>query len=356
MKKTSLLLILIGLAGFLLACRHEAAQLEGPAGPFYDDYLYLTFGTHVHIIDVGDPADPEVVGTLNNGDRFTQDAWVVGRYLYVAQYSPSLNETSYGVFSLDEPAAPTHLRDLPSLGREGLFFYDGLGYEVETDRQALKVMDYSDPQQPQELGHAATTALGYTQVNDSYAMTAVYDWCSRASFCLSSVDFFQIEARGELRFVHTVPIDSRFNTRSFRLRGTELFYHLFEVLDPETTQSAIRVIDLAAPTHDNLVNSHVIAGNPHFLSDNLLLTQDYSLTNEFDLQLIDISDSRNFRPLGSFVLPGFPQKAILNGEILFLRYDLYGPDQRTVGESLYVVDLSDPLAPEPLADLLIWSR
>ena len=340
----------------IVACQEEAEPASGPAEPFYDHYLYLTFGNHVHILDIENPAEPQVTNILNNGDRVTMNTWVVGRYLYVAQYSPGFSESSYAVFSLEDPINPVHVRDLPSLGREGLFFYDGLAYEMEASRQALKVMDYSDPLQPKELGHADTAALGYTQVSGDFAMTAVYDWCSRASFCLSSIDFFEIEGRGDLRFVHTVPIDSRFNTRNFRLRGTELFYHLFEVLDPETSQSAIRVVDLAAPTHDNLANSFVIKGNPHFLSDDLLLSQDYSLTNEFDLYLFDISNSLNIQPLGSFVLPGFPHEAILANEILYIRYDAYSPDQQSIGEALFVVDLADPLVPQPMADRMIVPR
>ncbi|MCB8961310.1 MAG: hypothetical protein H6651_13425 [Ardenticatenales bacterium] len=353
MKKLGLLLTLFCLPTLLLACQKKPERTGGPAGPFYDHYFYQAFRDQLQIIDIADPANPVYLGNLNSNGRTAYNGWVAGRYLYVTEYDMATTAYQFGIYSLEDPEQPTLVRTLPTTNFNGLIFYDGLGYQIDAEQQLLRVMDYSDPLQPRELGAVANAEPGYPQVSGDYAMVADFDWCGRASMCLFSVNFFAIDGVGDLRFVQHVPIDTRQSSERFFLRGHELFYHAISIDDDLQFHSTVTVLDLSAPLENNLVGTHQVEGQPYYLSDSLLLVQAYSQTNIFNMQLYDSSDGANFIPLGNFDLPGYPFSAYLREELLYMRYNVYDEQQYSNGEALAVVDLTDPMAPEIIADLLV---
>ena len=343
---------LLVLTILLASCQEPPAPaLSGPAGPIYNGYLYLELQGELIIINIEAPERPYRVGQI----QFAHSRWgqpaIIGNHLVATRYDLNTYGEEHFIFDLSSPASPQHAATIPGSGDQSLGLYGYQGLMLNREAATITLLDFSDPVQVEQQAMVTTAATGHIRVSDGFASAANMGWCGRSP-CLASVDFFTWSTAGDLTFIHTVPLQGRINPQNFMIRETAFFYYEVEYL-PDSYRQVVRVVDLARPVHDNKIAEHEVAGWPLFLSETRLLVRESSQENEFRLRLLDISNSLAFDELGEFMIPGWPMKAVLDAETLYIAYTVYTGTQEASGLALYVLDISEPTGPIVLANVPI---
>ncbi len=179
------LLSLVAVLGLVLASHldtqavqpRENVELVGQiGGRSYDvavqgHYAYLGVGPRLVVLDVSNPAHPQLIGQTAVLPAIVRDVYVVDNYAYVAAGGAGLR-----VVDVSDPAVPLEVGTYkPPGGAEGI--YVAGKYAYVTDGYGLRVVDVSAPAVPLQVGGYDTPGLALdVYVAGGYAYVA--DWAS----------------------------------------------------------------------------------------------------------------------------------------------------------------------------------
>jgi hypothetical protein len=159
------------LAHWLVPCMHHYTQY-GPYMAVSGDRAYLVHeGTGLWIIDIADPADPNLLGFVDALGT-PRDVAVSGAYAFVGE------DTLYGswlrVIDVSDPSDPFELARCALVGWPGaVAVKDGYAYVTSERHLELSVIDISDPAHPVMVanpplghGHDLTVGESYLYIAD----------------------------------------------------------------------------------------------------------------------------------------------------------------------------------------------
>jgi hypothetical protein len=227
-----------------------------------DDLAYVGAGI-LSMINISDPTAPTLLGEVFVG-RQPQAFDVAGRYAYVLNFEEGLHivDISDAAFPVEAGIYPLPGNAL-ALAVDGAYAYVAIR-ERSGDRSTgtLKVLDLTDPTEPQEVGEWEAPGLGVEHI----AIT------------------------GDLLIV------------SVRVDAYVYDIMTLDISNPRTP------LPLGPYDEVHIVWDIEVAGSCAFVID-----QDRGL-----VVLLDVSDPKAPREIGQEVFPGFPQKLTVKGEFAYI--------------------------------------
>ena len=146
---------------------YEGVATGESAMAIYDNYLFASNGygpNVINILDISDPANAVIVGTI---DQYADKLKVFGSYLFAK------NGNELNIYRISVPENPVLLTTYSS-GWLSDFYFDGIYLYTAESADGLKIIDFSDPANPVEVGCYGVISCmnvnvqnGYAYVNDS---------------------------------------------------------------------------------------------------------------------------------------------------------------------------------------------
>ena len=134
------------------------AEGEGLGVTLDGSRLYLAAGgTGLFIIDISDPANPQHLGSCTTA-RFAFDVAIRGAFAYVADAGSGLS-----IIDVADPTQPQLLESyLPegSVTTSSVVIRDHLAYVSDTGFYGLRILDLTQPREPQQIGSCLTQRGG----------------------------------------------------------------------------------------------------------------------------------------------------------------------------------------------------
>jgi len=234
------------------------------------DTAYVGVGPRLVILDVSDPANPEVLGQSPVYPDFVQDVAVAGDpstalrqaqdtssgqvYAYVAAGNGGLR-----VVDVSDPAAPTEVGSYDPPGRARAVAVQGNYAYVAYDQRGLRIVDVSDPAAPAEVGfydrlsaQAVAVAGDYAYVTDLWG--------------LHIVDVSDPTAPTKVGYCQPPKSPFGSSVQSVAVAGNYAYVigikHYYK-----TSSGWLRIIDVTYPTHPTEVGFLSVSGHSVSLHD-----------------------------------------------------------------------------------------
>jgi hypothetical protein len=316
-------------------------------------YCYLTsWYWGLHIIDVSDPAYPQLVGSsyLLGGSR---DVVVSGAYAYVA------SET-FGLYILDvsDPDSPHVVGELNTSGSaQDVAVSDAYAYIADGDG-GLLVIDVSDPTAPWITGSVQMRGASHIAIDGPYAFVSSYHnersefiidvsepWAPVVlgrvggpgmSGAVALRDGHAYVAQIDLHIVDLTPLRFPGTIGHLETSGDVLQVEVSETYayvikeDP----SSLLVIDITNPASPWMVGSLEVTGDT-WRGMQVIANRAY-VVGYYAFWVIDISDPASLKIAGSVDLPNWGRAIAVVGELAYIANGEAG---------LQVIDISDPTSP-----------
>lgn len=255
-------------------------------------YAYVAAGD-LQIIDLSDPANPQLAGAYNvSGDK-TLAVAAAGNYAYVvgrATYDPTTKEHSGGglqVIDVSNPADPRRVGDCAGGSSASGVAVSGNYAYVAAGSAGLQIIDISVPARPQLVGGYGTKwSASAVAVSANHAYVA--SWCLDSGWQLQSFDISNpTEPRqvGSLKTSGTVSGLAVSENHSFLAAGWAGL-QVIDIGNPAKPQSA----GVCAITGANAV---AVLGNYAYVADSV-----------DGLLVIDITDPTHPQRLGGYSANG----------------------------------------------------
>lgn len=379
-----------------------------------DNYAYIAGGeTGLHVLDVSNPADPRRVGGYDTG---AWDVAVVGHYAYIAggrwdgdDFSAAwIYRDALSIVDITDPARPqrvggydigAHVRHVVVSGQ---FAYLAGGRWDETEqtyRDALTIIDISDPAQPLRVG---TYAGGYVQgvaVSGQYAYVAGGRWDGAARAYRDAMTIIDIRDPAQPRplaaydtggYFESVAVVGQYaylpdgsagiqvidvsnpvspqrvnvvktdgDAQRLALSGKYASVIQWEWSEFGADESRIHLLDLADPASPQIVGRYTTSGSAEHVAVSgtyayVLAARSAGIGGESygsstRLEVVDVSDPVNSQRVGQFDMGGYAWDLALWGDHAYVADGIGG---------LQVLDVSDPGMPERLGGLQIsgWAH
>ena len=217
-------------------------------------YVVGTGSGDLKIIDVADPSAPSLVGSVGVGGS-PLSVFVSGRYAYVTD----LSSDDLRIIDVSDPSAPSLAGSLPVGSSPNAVFVSGLyAYVVDSQSDDLKVIDVADPSAPSLTG---SLALGGVPLS--------------------------VFVSGRYAYV------------------------------TDTITDDLRVIDISDPSAPSLAGSLTLGGSPSsvFVSGRYAYVVDFGSD---DLKAIDVSDPSAPSLAGSLAIGGLPEAVAVSGRYAYV--------------------------------------
>jgi len=270
------------------------------------DYAFIGDRYDIQIIDISDPANPNIVEVVDVSNRRLT---ISGNYIYAA-FSPGLQ-----IIDVSDPLNPSILAPV-AFGPDA--------YDVEViDNKAfvgsddLYIVDVSNPLSPVVLGSTGSTSLSSVQGATAVGNTAyVVEYDN---------DFFSVDITDPTNplILDNVILNSTWNPRDVEVDGNYAFVaggwaglHVVDITDPA---NCFLVAQIELPSYAEAIN---IAGERAYIPNN------YG-----GLQVVDIRDPESPQIIGYIDTPGTVRGVCIDGSTAYLAADLAG---------LQIVDVSNP--------------
>ena len=238
------------------------------------NYAYVADGfSGLQVIDISDPSNPFIIGSIRFGWRFTVGVYVTGNYAYTVGHGLQ-------VIDISDPTNPRIVGSTDTPG--GAIYVVGNYAYVACGDTGLQVIDVSDPTNPNIVGSADTTSYAYgVCVAGNYAYVANYT---------SGLEV--IEISDPTNPVAVGSVDTPGIASDVYVVGNYAY-----VADND---SGLQVIDISDPTSPIIVGSAITHGGVRdvHISGN----RAYVAGDRF--QVIDISDPTSPIIVGFFYAPG----------------------------------------------------
>lgn len=374
-------------------------QLGGPsyAVEIQGDYAYVGVGVRLVVLDISDPSQPAVLGQSEVLQNFPLDIEVSGNHAYVTfatnpEFLVSIPDVA--ILDISDPAAPQLVGTHPMRGpanriavggnyayvTEGGIWLDAGGY---TD-SGLRILDVSDPAAPVEVGF-------YRILIPANSVEEVVDVQVVGGYAYVIANYYRAGGdKGELYILDlsnpTAPVQVGVLTglkRTTALAVAGNYVYIGDFSPDLTLSSAVRVVDVSNPAAPRQVGSHEVEG----------ITRDIVVAGDFlyfansrygsrdGLHVLNVSDPDNPRHVGIYDTPGTAMGIRVAGDYAFIADSAeglrvvnvaeltpiefignYDPGGFTLGllvvgelgyvadgyNGLRILDLSDPARPRPL--------
>jgi hypothetical protein len=286
------------------------------------DLVYLGSGGAILVLDVSDPAEPQLLSDNLHTDGHVRDLRYVGanQRLYVADWRTGLE-----IWDLQDPQNPELLSSVPVyyVGTEADFPTDGLivlgdHLYINANDARVHAFDISDPANPVDLGVQAGPFWYYIEDRDTDDVAAAGSYAYVAGSGLAK---FLIHADGILEKVgenlYTGGISCIEAQGSYVYGGVSESLGIFDV----------------SSYYPELVGSAAVSQG---LND-LALTGNFVVAvNRTGLFVFDVSTPQSPQQIASLSLPDEGYRVRLDGDVAYVAGE---------GAGLQVIDISDPYNP-----------
>jgi parallel beta-helix repeat protein len=351
---------------------HPASlQVVGQAGgairtvALQDGYAYVGVGLCLEVVDVSDPADPQVIARTSPFGHSVEDIAVSGTHAYVAAGGAGLR-----VVDLSNAEQPVEVGYWESPGyAEGVTISDGTAYLADGP-YGLRVIDVSDPQHPAEMGFAYETNYAFEVVvidEAAYIAAAgagllVADVSDPENpVALGSLDTpgyaYGVDVVGDTAYVADGWAGLHIMNVAVLAQPTSVgsFKTLGWVLDVDISNDTafiadavegISIIDVSDPA-----NPVELGGESFYTADRPSLVTSltvrgsvaYAVDYSQGLQLLDVSNPAQPANIGTLSPMGYGDDVVTSGDYAYVAAGPYG---------LQVVDVSSPDNPQELGSLV----
>jgi hypothetical protein len=148
----------------ILAGAYEVPENDpAHAMTYAGNYVYLGCTNGVRVIDISDPANPQLVGIYANFIGIS-DMAIAGQYAYLAVNSHGLGEDGLAILDVSNPISPTLVSlATPQFPASNLAIAGNYAYVTEADPgSGLHIFDITDPYHPAEAGSCDCAEGGLT--------------------------------------------------------------------------------------------------------------------------------------------------------------------------------------------------
>jgi hypothetical protein len=315
------------------------------------NYVYagLDSGGGLDVIDVSNPAQPQLVTNLNLGT--ISDLQIVGNYAYAISYNLGLV-----ILNITQPAQPTITSsNSPLCFAQGVSVVDHYAYVVGRCGGNLAVVDISSPTNPIVVGTVSTGGLGADKIavtnNTAYVGTwnnmVVVDVGNPTNpVVVTTLSGYVTRFAGDKAYVsdgyNLSVLDISTPTNPVQIAAYDLSDYLenFQIVSNlvyiANWQNGLTIVDISNPAQPHILSTYAaggesggvdVSGNLAFLSD-----------AKGGLQIFDVSNPVQPVPLGRYWTPsddGTWQNRVV-GNLDYVAYNSAG---------LRILDISDPTHP-----------
>ncbi len=281
------------------------------------DLVFLGSGGAVLVLDVSDPAEPQLVSDSLHTDGHVRDLRYVGanQRLYVADWRSGLE-----IWDLQDPRNPERLSSMPVYyaGTDADFPTDGLvvlgdHLYINANDARVHAFDISDPTDPVDLGVQAGPFWYYIEDRDTDDVAAAGGYVYVAGSGLAKYLIHAdgtLEKVGENLYNDITCVEAR---ESYAYAGVSQGLGVFDV----------------SYSYPDLVGSATVSQG---LND-LALTGNFVVAvNRTDIIVFDVSSPQSPQQIASLTLPDEGYRVRLDGDVAYVASE---------GAGLQVIDISD---------------
>lgn len=292
----------------------------------YAYYAYSYYGAAgLKIINIGDPANPEVVGGCESSG-WPFGVFVYGDYAYLAW-----GYTGVRIVHIADPANPTFVASFDTPGTAQRVFVSA-DYAYVADRDAgLQIFNVSDPINPVPAGsYQSPFYANDVWVSGTYAFlaTGVYGWGA-----YGDLEIIDVSDPGNPSLIEAYGGDAMVS-RVFASSNYAFFIY------SSLTGGGMKILDISDPHVPVLMFDHISSALPRAFS----IAGNQAIVNwgrklygwAARIETIDISDLQNPVHEGNYSVPDRAYDIFLSGNHVYVADDEAG---------LQIVDISDPAAP-----------
>jgi len=295
------------------------------------DYAYLASFREMRIVDITTPSAPVLVGTLPISPGYATSVGVSGDYAYLGRTS---TDNGFYVVDVTDPSAPAFVGDVQGFNVYEFVLDGALAYLCTSD---LRIVDISDPTNPEELVHIVTkgddvaVANGYAYLGGGHILTpevqVVELGVHAAPAPLGSygadldVDFHDFDAKGSIayavgktpvhdRVLHSIDLSTPSSLQMLDSLTLGQSTHLRDVsVDGGTAVIALgnlweddelHIVDVSAPSAMSVAGSTAVSPNIR----RTRVKGDYVYVTASGLRVFDISSPATPTQVGSITLSG----------------------------------------------------
>ncbi len=111
------------------------------------DYAYVTNDEGLHIVNITDPTDPNIIGLYVTPD-IAQSIFVSGTYAFIADHSGDAYSTNFLILDIVDPTNPTSIGNCSTFGIARDVAVKGNYAYVANDNSGLCIVDITNPASP----------------------------------------------------------------------------------------------------------------------------------------------------------------------------------------------------------------
>ncbi len=348
----------------LAACSTERVGQWGGASKtlaVQGDFAYVGIGAKLVVVDLSDPQEPTLVGSLLlNG--VAQDIAVSVQHVYVCTDGLSME-----IIDIFNPSQPTRVGEYVTVLAPARVVLQGQYAFVLSDNIGLQVVDVSTPQAPVLAGQFNMCCPTEMAIAGSYAyvrsdfQTILLDISEpTAPALVSTVNLggaMRMAAAGNLLYVLT---DSGAGFRVYGISNpaSPIFLGYELVPSPQAlvvvgnvvylaTYSGLVVLDVSDPANPEIVGE---SNGPEGLTDVALHEAQVVVTQQSGaVQVVDVSDPVSPQLEGQFRENARPRTVAISGTHAYLAGSVCAP-------ALQVLDIAEPTVPTLAGESLEMSE
>jgi len=291
------------------------------------DYAYLISFKALIIVDISDPAAPEIIGSISVAS-WTNGLYVSGNYAYVAEgepyypyyeydgESPPYSWTGLEIIDISDPTTPTIVGSVATAGAAyDVYVSEDYAYVAEVESnfsgwQGLEVIDIKKPASPKIVG-------SYKISDDANAVYVLGDYAYIASLNSSGLKVMDISHPTAPKLIASAA------SVAYDVYVSGKYAYVAE-------SEGVQVLDISNPASPIGVS---FIYTSKFISDLHLAGAYLYMINEKGLFIADVSDPAAPIMLGDYTGLGFTDVYVLNNYAY------------VVGDNFWVVDIKVPDSP-----------
>jgi len=305
----------------LVATTGEIAGMEracGVAFSFDGNYAYVPAkgknAPLVWIINISDPANPSVVGTIEipNPENLAPEAWgvnVAGNHLYIAAYNCGL-----WIYDITNPAHPVPVGSYHDEKSEGRGLYVSGNYCYVADAwNGLSIYDVSSPSSPQRISQYNTNMDISTKRAEFHDVRVFGNlaYCAAGNHGLVIVDVSDPRNPKGVSFCCDCVSQARYPDGPYDWgRAVEVSGNYAYLGD---NNAGLRIVDISQPAHPVEVGVYKVEGGEEIWEKygggevwkiEVVGNYVYIPYDNFDFRAVDISDPLNPAEVGFYPIVG----------------------------------------------------
>jgi hypothetical protein len=316
-------------------------------------YAYISNGAAFQILDVSDPAIPQLVGEITTPDLII-DIAVSDNTAYVADWNAGLR-----ILDIANPQMPIELFQYPE--REAVGIKISRNYAYLSGASGLTILDIANPAQPQKKfsGFSGAGPPSDLEVREPYLYLNV-EPVGFGVFAI--IDISRPEApvfRSQFLtpdYAHAIALNGNYAYVAERRQGL----HIFDISNPDTikyvngigvagvawdivisgnlayvaTSDGLQIFDISIPTQPQPLG---YVDTPTFSLSSAVVGNYCYVADFVNMVAIDVSSATRPQIVGQFETGYFAEAAAVSGNYAYVAEGLAG---------LWILDVSDPIQPK----------